>query len=261
MAGGVGPGHTPSPTRTPAVDCASRQGTGIRSRCRAGRRLEPCRTRRGPGCAAQAVLRGHDTRPAVANALRGSKNPTGSRTNWPGHSSVIRREPIELPRLALRRSNIATFDPALRGRGPWFRRTLSKQAKRSTAQSPGFRRVIRSIRASRIGDAGNCWTGAARWWDASPGVSILRPEPVAAPPKCGPSPGGAAKPHSPSITTPSSAMSGKWSCRNSYSSLFVRSDCLRMSNTPVFNSSLLGVVEYLRLRSPQNRQRLFPHPE
>ena len=64
MAGGMGPGRPPATARTAVADRPSRQGPGVRPRGRAGRRLGPRRTRRRPGRGPEAVLRGHDARPA-----------------------------------------------------------------------------------------------------------------------------------------------------------------------------------------------------
>ena len=63
VAGRVGTGGTAAPARAPAADRAQRQRVGVRSRGGAGRRLGPVYQRRGSGCVASALLRGHDACP------------------------------------------------------------------------------------------------------------------------------------------------------------------------------------------------------
>ena len=48
VAGGLGTGHPPAPARAAAGRRPQRQGAGVRPRRRAGRRLGPRRSRRGP---------------------------------------------------------------------------------------------------------------------------------------------------------------------------------------------------------------------
>ena len=118
-----------------------------------------------------------------------------------GHPSVMRHKPADLPP-ASASLGYHYVHAQLSGTWTWASPDAFGQATRSTAPSPGCHRAIRLRLASRVRDAGSCSTGGVRWWGVSPLVSNRRPAPVAAPPKCGPSPGGAVRLLILSITTP-----------------------------------------------------------
>ena len=141
MAGRMGAGHTPPPTRSAAADRPRRQGAGVRPCGRSGRRLEPDRTRRRPGRGAQAVLCGHDARPTDpgAGALRGGTLPVSGCIDRPslGDEARAGRAAAGLPgaRTPFRAARSSACRSGFR-RTPARRRPGASRHRRAVARRP-----------------------------------------------------------------------------------------------------------------------------